>query len=147
MMRMSQDAETKLPIPTSDGIGDVYARDGFVFPIDVVSAGEAEQVRADLEAAEAELANDARRLAVLRAYPDRVLPSFDALIRNPRLIEAAAQVLGPDLMVWSSGLFIKEARSPKIVSWHQDLTYRGLDDARRRRAGWRCRRRPLPAAA
>ena len=116
-------------MPTLDGIGDVYTRDGFVFPIDVVSAEEAEQVRADLEAAEAELANDARRLAVLRAYPDRVLPSFDALIRNPRLIEAAAQVLGPDLMVWSSGLFIKEARSPKIVSWHQDLTYWGLDDA------------------
>ena len=32
-------------------------------------------------------------------------------------------------MVWSAGLFIKEAHSPKIVSWHQDLTYWGLDDA------------------
>ena len=32
-------------------------------------------------------------------------------------------------MVWSAGLFIKEAHSPKIVTWHQDLTYWGLDDA------------------
>ena len=32
-------------------------------------------------------------------------------------------------MVWSGSLFIKEANSPKIVSWHQDLTYWGLDDA------------------
>jgi ectoine hydroxylase-related dioxygenase (phytanoyl-CoA dioxygenase family) len=110
-------------------IGETYDRDGFVFPIDVVSAGEAEAVRADLEAAEAELADDPQRLAVLRAYPDRVLPSFDRLIRNPNLIAAASQVLGPDLMVWSAGLFIKDGNTPKIVSWHQDLTYWGLDDA------------------
>ena len=114
---------------SSGSIADVYDRDGFIFPIDVVSAAEAEAVRADLEAAEAELADDPKRLAVLRAYPDRVLPSFDNLIRNPNLIAAASQVLGPDLMVWSSGLFIKDANSPKIVSWHQDLTYWGLDDA------------------
>lgn len=114
---------------TGSSIADVYDRDGFVFPIDVVSAAEAEAVRADLEAAEAELADDPKRLAVLRAYPDRLLPSFDQLIRNPNLIAAASAVLGPDLMVWSAGLFIKEARSPKIVSWHQDLTYWGLDDA------------------
>lgn len=110
-------------------IADVYDRDGFVFPIDVIPKAEAEAVRADLEAAEAECADDPQRLAVVRAYPDRVLPSFDKLIRNPNLVAAAAQVLGPDLMVWSAGLFIKEANSPKIVSWHQDLTYWGLDDA------------------
>ena len=32
-------------------------------------------------------------------------------------------------MVWSASLFIKEADSTKIISWHQDLTYWGLDDA------------------
>ena len=110
-------------------IAEVYDRDGFVFPIDVVAREEAEAVRADLEAAERELADDPKRLALLRAYPDRLLPSFDRLVRNPNLIRAAQAVLGPDLMVWSSGLFIKEANSPKIVSWHQDLTYWGLDDA------------------
>ncbi len=110
-------------------IAEVYGRDGFVFPIDVVPREDAEAVRADLEAAERELADDPKRLALLRAYPDRLLPSFDRLVRNPNLIRAASAVLGPDLMVWSSGLFIKEANSPKIVSWHQDLTYWGLDDA------------------
>lgn len=109
-------------------IAEIYDRDGFVFPIDVISEAEAKAVRADLEAAESELADDPTRLALLRSYPDRLLPSFDRLIRNPNLIDAASEVLGPDLMVWSSGLFIKEANSPKIVSWHQDLTYWGLDD-------------------
>lgn len=109
-------------------IAEVYGRDGFVFPIDVISEAEARAIRADLEAAEAELAGQPEKLALLRSYPDRLLPSFDELVRNENLIAAAAQVLGNDLMVWSSGLFIKEANTPHIVSWHQDLTYWGLDD-------------------
>jgi len=115
---------------TLDGtITEKYARNGFVFPIDVLDAQGVQRLRDDLEAAEAELADDPERLGLLRAYIDRVLPSFDALVRNSILIEAVSCVLGPDLMVWSAQMFIKEANSPKIISWHQDLTYWGLDDA------------------
>ena len=111
------------------GVSDRYDRDGFISPIDGISAEEAQAIRADLEAAEAELADDEERLALLRSYPDRLLPSFDNLIRNPKFIAVAKQILGPDLIVWGAGLFIKEANSTHIVSWHQDLTYWGLDDA------------------
>lgn len=114
---------------TSGSLADLYDRNGFVFPIDVCSAAEAGEIRNDLEQAEHELADDPERLALLRSYPDRLLPSFDRLIRNENLIAAVSQIFGPDLMVWSAGLFIKEANSPKIVSWHQDLTYWGLDDS------------------
>lgn len=107
-----------------------YERDGFIFPYPVIGASAACEIRADLEAAESELANAPEKLALLRAYPDRVLPSFDALIRHPRLVAAAQKLLGPDLVVWSAGLFIKEANTPSYVSWHQDLNYWGLDDAR-----------------
>ena len=110
-------------------IADQFARDGFMSPIDVISPAEAAEARADLEAAESELAEDREKLALLRSYPDRLLPSFDRLIRHPKLLAAVTPILGSDLMVWSAGLFIKEAHSPKIVTWHQDLTYWGLDDA------------------
>lgn len=109
-------------------VEEIYRRDGFFFPIDVVTESEARELRADLEAGEAALADDPERRSILRSYPDRLLPSFDRLVRHPRLIEAVSPILGPDLMVWGSGLFIKEARSPSYVSWHQDLTYWGLDD-------------------
>ena len=110
-------------------IADQFSRDGFLSPIDVISPAEAAEARADLEAAESELAEDREKLALLRSYPDRLLPSFDRLIRHPKLLAAVTPILGSDLMVWSAGLFIKEAHSPKIVTWHQDLTYWGLDDA------------------
>jgi len=116
-------------MPDNRTIAERYANDGFVFPLDVVESRRAHEISADLEAAETELADDPERLALLRSYPDRLLPSFDKLIRHPTLIGSASEILGPDLMVWSAGLFIKESNSTKIVSWHQDLTYWGLDDA------------------
>ena len=106
-----------------------YARDGFVFPIDILSEAEAAALRADLESAEDEVRADRQKLGLVRGYPARLLPSFDRLIRHPKMIAAASAVLGPDLMVWGSGLFIKEANTPNFVSWHQDLTYWGLDQA------------------
>ena len=113
----------------SPEIAEAYDRDGFAFPLDILDAAEAQVLRDELEAAERELADDEERLALLRSYPDRVLPGFDKVIRHPKLIEYASSILGPDLMVWSAAMFIKEANSPHIVSWHQDLTYWGLDDA------------------
>ena len=110
------------------GLAETYRRDGFVFPTDVLDDAEARSIRADLEAAEAELADDPERSALLRSNSNYLLPSFDALVRNEKLLAAASQVLSPDLLVWSADLFIKEAHSPKIVTWHQDLTYWGLDD-------------------
>jgi len=104
-----------------------YQRDGFVFPVDVLSETEASTLLADLESAEQELAGDKKKLALLHAYPDRVLPAFDALIRHPKILERVSAVLGPDLMVWGASIFDKSPHSDKIVSWHQDLTYWGLD--------------------
>ena len=118
-----------ISIRTTEKIRDTYSQNGFVFPIDVLNCEEAKSVREDFEKAEKELEKYQKKLALLKSYPDRLLPSFDKLIRKPELINAAKAVLGPDLLVWSSALFIKEPKSPKIVSWHQDLTYWGLNDA------------------
>ncbi len=108
-------------------IATAYDKDGFYFPLDVTSGTAAAAMLADLEAAEAECGSDRKRLSLLRSYPSQLLPSFAALIRHPRLIEAVSQIIGPDVLVWSAGFFIKEAGSKSFVSWHQDLNYWGLD--------------------
>ncbi len=113
----------------SPTFGRFYAENGYALPINAISGKDAEVLRSDYESAEKELAEDPEKLLLLRTYPDRLLPSFNELIRNEHLLNAASTALGPDLMVWSAGLFIKEPQTNKIVSWHQDLTYWGLDDA------------------
>ena len=51
-----------------------YGRDGFVFPFDIVSEGEAKELRADLESAETEFADHSEKLSIVRSYPARLLP-------------------------------------------------------------------------
>lgn len=121
-------SQLKSPSPKNNNIVAKYANDGFIAPLDIMTTQEALEIRLDFEDAEAQLANDPEKMALLRSYPNRLLPLVDKLTRNTKLIESASAVLGPDLMVWSAALFIKERNSPKIVSWHQDLTYWGLDD-------------------
>ena len=111
-------------------IAAAYERDGFFFPCDVTSEAHAAELVADLESAEAQFAGDRAQLSLLRSYPSQLLPSFARLIRHPRLIDAVSQIIGPDVLVWSCGFFIKEPGSKSYVSWHQDLNYWGLDGDR-----------------
>jgi non-haem Fe2+, alpha-ketoglutarate-dependent halogenase len=48
------------------------------------------------------------------------------LVRESRIVDAVADLYGPDLLCWTTNFFIKEANNPAFVSWHQDSTYWGL---------------------
>src|SRR5215468_11246101 len=50
------------------------------------------------------------------------------MIRHPRILDAIEDILGPDILCWSTSFFIKEPRDPGFVSWHQDATYWGLSE-------------------
>jgi chlorinating enzyme len=62
----------------------------------------------------------------LRSKPHLVFTWAAQLIRHPAILDAVEDLLGPDLLVWSSGFFIKDGHDPSYVSWHQDSTYWGL---------------------
>jgi non-haem Fe2+, alpha-ketoglutarate-dependent halogenase len=52
------------------------------------------------------------------------------IVSNPRVLDAVEGVLGPNLLVWDSGWFIKMPGDKKYVSWHQDANYWGLSPAK-----------------
>jgi ectoine hydroxylase-related dioxygenase (phytanoyl-CoA dioxygenase family) len=52
---------------------------------------------------------------------------LDELVRLPAVLDAVGDIIGPDIMVYSTSFFTKEARDPAFVSWHQDAHYWGLD--------------------
>ena len=49
------------------------------------------------------------------------------LPRDPRILGLVEDLLGPDLLIYTSTFFIKEPHSPTIAAWHQDSTYYGLE--------------------
>jgi non-heme Fe2+,alpha-ketoglutarate-dependent halogenase len=101
-----------------------YREEGFVSPIRVMSEAAAGEYRRRLEAFEASsggpLGGDLRHKSHL------LFTWLSALIRHDRILDAVADLYGPDLLCWSTNFFIKEKANPAFVSWHQDSTYWGL---------------------
>jgi phytanoyl-CoA dioxygenase PhyH len=101
-----------------------YREEGWLAPIRVMGEDEAAGLRAALEAVETRMGGPLR--GDLRHKSHLLFPFLAELIRHPRILDAVEDLLGPDILCWSSSFFIKEAANPSFVSWHQDSTYWGL---------------------
>ncbi len=55
-----------------------------------------------------------------------VLAWVDALTREPAILDAVEQLLGPNLLAWNTNWFVKFPGDKAFVSWHQDGAYWGL---------------------
>jgi ectoine hydroxylase-related dioxygenase (phytanoyl-CoA dioxygenase family) len=103
-----------------------YRTEGFLAPIRVMPASEARNLRTRLEAFEAR--EGAPLHGALRHKTHLLFPWLNDLIRHPAILDVVEDVLGPNLLCWSSSFFIKEAHDAAYVSWHQDSTYWGLSE-------------------
>jgi hypothetical protein len=105
-----------------------FHRDGYISPISMLSEDE---VRGALHALAryeawlgAPLPETERKW---RTMPYAHLPWFNALVRDPRVLDVVEDLIGPDILVWTSTFWIKEPHSPHVAAWHQDNAYFGLD--------------------
>jgi len=99
-----------------------YRRDGFLSPVTIMSDERALGYRRQLEAAEAKFG----RLHYV-TKPHLLLLMADELAHSGPLLDAVEDIIGPDILLWDSTFIIKEPRDDKYVSWHQDLTYWGIE--------------------
>ena len=115
-----------------------YADDGYLCPIDIMTAEEAAAHRASVEAIEAGHQDGLPRPVkeYLRMNAHLTNDTSLAAARNPKILDCVESILGPNLLLWSCEYFIKEASSTQIVSWHQDLTYWGMDGSDHEITAW-----------
>jgi hypothetical protein len=104
---------------------ETFRRDGCVFPVRVMSEADALAVRAKLEAFEHETGGPLK--GALRHKSHLLFTWLAELVSEAKILDAVEDLYGPDLFCWTTNFFIKEARNPAFVSWHQDSTYWGLD--------------------
>ena len=117
-----------------------YERDGFLFPVDAMAAGEAIAFRNRLEQAEKDYAagNHDRPIThyLMGGGSHAVCPLASDLCRHPGIVDAVESLLGTDLMAWSVSFFIKDPGDGKVVTWHQDLTYWGFGETSDQVTAW-----------
>jgi ectoine hydroxylase-related dioxygenase (phytanoyl-CoA dioxygenase family) len=105
-----------------------YRQQGYLCPIRVLSLERAADTRAKLEAAEATHSSGPLGKK-LNQKPHLLFTWLNDLVRNDAVLDAVEDVIGPDILCWGGSFFTKEPRTEDFVSWHQDLTYWGLEPA------------------
>jgi len=104
-----------------------YRADGYLAPLDALTAGEVERYRDDLRRTELHLGGSL--MAIDKKYRGNLhvmCKWVDQLARTPAILDAVQSLVGPDILLYTSRFFIKEANSEGIAAWHQDCTYFGL---------------------
>ncbi len=106
---------------------DAFRYDGFLFPVPALTPDEVATCLAGVDRLETELGCPVAEADVKwRSHAYAHSPWFNDLIRHPRILDAIEDVIGPNILVWTSTFFIKEPHSPTFAAWHQDSTYFGL---------------------
>ena len=97
---------------------------GYLSPIDVMSEDEAASYLRKLESAECEHPDEIN--AQNRNNGHLSFSFLDELVHHPVIVSAVEDLIGVNISLWGSVLFIKDPQTKGFVSWHQDATYMGL---------------------
>ena len=99
---------------------EAFDREGFVAPVRAISAERALYYRRKLEAFENTYPNDRLKLDQ-KAH--MICPWVDEMIREPGILDATQDLIGPDILCWRTSLRAKQPDGKTFAGWHQDTAY------------------------
>ena len=104
---------------------DQYKEKGFIAPIDALTKAEAEEVKNEIEFIEKKWPNELNGLG--RNYVHLISPIFDKVAHNSKILDAVESIIGENILVCGTTLFVKNPDKKEYVSFHQDSKYIGLE--------------------
>ena len=109
----------------SDQQMDFYKQNGYVSPIDILSPQEAIEVREEIEIIENKYPDILEGIG--RNYVHIISPLFNKICLNNKMLDAVESIIGKNILICGTTLFIKNANEKEFVSFHQDAKYIGLE--------------------
>jgi hypothetical protein len=114
-----------MPRVLTDAQLSQYQQDGFVSPIDCISTDEAAACLSKIEDYEVMVGED-----VSKSIRVRSVLAFKWLIdlaRHKQIAGALQDAIGPNVLLFLSGVWSKRPGTDTFVSWHQDGAYNPFD--------------------
>jgi len=102
-----------------------YKEHGFVAPINVLSLEGAKKIKEEIEHIEKKWPEELIGLG--RNNVHYISPIFDQVCHNSKILDAVESIIGKDILVGGTTLFIKDPDNKGFVSWHQDAKYIGFE--------------------
>merc|ERR1719159_206584 len=101
-----------------------FDRNGFLCPLEGVPMAAALEARRRVE--EEEKIANASGNAIFGNRHITQKWVYD-LATVPQILDAVEDLIGPDIYIWTTKLWIKEPGSGSWIGWHQDGQYWGLE--------------------
>ena len=102
-----------------------YNNKGYVSPINIFSKQEAKEIREEIEKIEKKWPEALTGLN--RNYVHLISPVFDKICHNSKILDAVESLIGKNILICGTTLFIKNPNEKGFVSFHQDARYIGLE--------------------
>ena len=102
-----------------------YQDKGFVAPVEALTNDEANQVKDEIEFIEKKWPSELEGLG--RNNVHYISPIFDKIVHNSKILDAVESIIGKNILVGGTTLFIKDPDKRGFVSFHQDAKYIGFE--------------------
>ena len=102
-----------------------YKDAGFVSPINIFSKEKAKEIREEIELIENKVPGELEKSGRYNAH--LISPLLDEVTHNSKILDAVESLIGRNILVCGTTLFIKNPNEIGYVSYHQDAKYIGLE--------------------
>lgn len=104
-----------------------YEHDGVLFPVPVLTGEELKRYRGACDRLEEQLGGRPRTVETRQMHL-HFRWAYE-LATHALVLDAVELLLGPNLLIWATELFIKHPGDGISVGWHRDEDYTGIDPA------------------
>ena len=102
-----------------------YENNGFISPIDIFSKEKAKEIRDEIEKIETKMPLELSKSGRYNAH--LISPLLDEVTHNSKILDGVQSLIGKNILVCGTTLFIKNPNKKGFVSYHQDAKYIGLE--------------------
>ena len=102
-----------------------YNDEGYVAPLNILSKDEANEIKNEIEFIENKWTEELKDSG--RNYVHLISPVFDKISHNEKILNAVESIIGKNILICGTTLFIKNPSEKGFVSFHQDARYIGLE--------------------
>ncbi len=102
-----------------------YEDEGYVSPINIFSKDKAKEIRNEIELIEKKIPMELEKSGRYNAH--LISPLLDAVTHNSKILDSVQSLIGMNILVCGTTLFIKNPNEKGFVSYHQDAKYIGLE--------------------
>ena len=101
-----------------------YKNKGYVSPVNALTSSEAKEIRDEIEKIEKDWPSALE--GINRNYIHLISPIFNKVCLNKNILDAVQSIIGKNILICGTTLFIKNPDEKGFVSFHQDAKYIGL---------------------